>query len=78
MAEKPGTYYLPAINLINLRAQKEFVIKHTLRLHVMLNIFNLADAKTVIGVNQLTGTYFNQPTASLGGTVVRFSTRYTF
>ncbi len=27
LAEKVGTYYLPAINVINLRAQKEFVIK---------------------------------------------------
>ena len=55
VAEKAGTYYLPAINLINLRVQKEFVIKDTQRLHLMLNIFNFADAKTVTGVNQTTG-----------------------
>ena len=77
-AEKAGTYYLPAINLINIRAQKEFVIKDTLRLHVMFNVFNLTGGSTVTGVNQLTGTSFNQPTAYLGGTVVRFSTRFTF
>ena len=64
--------------MINLRVQKEFVIKDTQRLHLMFNVFNLADAKTVTGVNQTTGPCFNQPTASLGGTVVRFSTRYTF
>ena len=52
VAEKAGTYYLPAINLINIRAQKEFVIKDTLRLHLMFNVFNFADAKTVTGVNQ--------------------------
>lgn len=78
VAEKPGTYYLPAINLINIRVQKEFVIKDTQRLHLMLNVFNLADAKTVTGVNQTTGTSFNQPTTSIGGSVVRLSTRYTF
>jgi hypothetical protein len=78
VAEKPGTYYLPAINVINIRAQKEFVIKETLRLHLMLNVFNLAGAETVTGVNQTTGPSFNQPTASIAGTVVRFSTRYTF
>jgi hypothetical protein len=77
-AEKAGTYYLPALNVINLRVQKEFVIKHTLRLHVMFNVFNVTDAKTVTGVNQLTGTSFNQPTAYLSGTVVRLSTRFTF
>jgi len=78
VAEKAGTYYLPAINLINMRVQKEFVIKETQRLHLMLNVFNLAGAKTVTGVNQYTGTFFNEPTASIAGTVVRFSTRYTF
>jgi hypothetical protein len=77
-AEKAGTYYLPAINLINVRVQKEFVIKDTQRLHLMLNIFNLAGAETVTGFNQATGTFFNQPTNTLGGTVVRFSARYTF
>ena len=78
VAEKAGTYYLPAINLINIRVQKEFVIKDTQRLHLMFNVFNFADAKTVTGVNQTTGTFFNQPTANIGGTVVRFSMRYTF
>ena len=79
MAEKAGTYYLPAINVINLRVQKEFVIKDTQRLHLMLNIFNLTGAKTVTGVNQTTGRFFSQPSeANISGTVVRFSTRYTF
>jgi hypothetical protein len=78
VAEKPGRYYLPAINLIAIRVQKEFVIKDTLRLHLMLNVFNLAGAKTVTGVNQTTGTSFNQPTNSIGERVVRLSTRYTF
>ena len=55
VAEKAGTYYLPAINLINLRVQKEFVIKGSQRLQLMLNVFNFAGAKTVTGVNQTTG-----------------------
>jgi hypothetical protein len=78
MVEKPGTYYLPAIHLLNMRVQKEFVIKDTQRLHLMLNVFNFFDVKTVTGVNQTTGPYFNQPTALIGEGVVRFSTRYTF
>jgi hypothetical protein len=49
-----------------------------MRLQLMLNIFNLADAKTVIGVNQTTGRSFSQPTASISNGVVRFSTRFTF
>ena len=78
IAEKAGTYYLPDLYLLNLRVQKEFVIKNTQRLHLMMNIFNFAEAKTVTGVNQSTGFAFDQPTASISGTVVRFSTRYTF
>jgi hypothetical protein len=78
MAEKVGTYYLPSINLINLRAQKEFAIKDTQRLQLMLNIFNLTDAETVIGVFQTTGGLFRQPRTRISGTVVRFGARYTF
>jgi hypothetical protein len=77
VAEKAGTYYLPAINVLSIRVQKEFVIRQTQRLHLMLNIFNLADIRTVTGVNQLTGA-FNEPLTTTGGTVVRYSARYTF
>jgi hypothetical protein len=78
IAEKAGTYYLPAIHIINIRVQKEFVIKQTQRLHLMFNVFNFADTKTVSSVDQLTGTNFNQPLTTTGGTVVRYSLRYTF
>src|SRR5687768_2834083 len=78
MAEKAGTYYLPSINVINLRAQKEFVIKDTQRLHLMLNIFNLTGAETVTGVVQTTGRFFRQARTNISGTVVRVGTRYTF
>jgi hypothetical protein len=78
MAEKAGTYYLPSIHLINLRAQKEFVIKDAQRLHLMLNIFNLTGAETVTGVVQTTSRFFRQPRTNISGTVVRFGARYTF
>ena len=38
--------------MINIRVQKEFVIKDTQRLQLMFNMFNFADAKTVTAVNQ--------------------------
>ena len=78
MAEKVGTFYLPAINVINLRAQKEFVIKDTQRVHLMLNMFNLTNAETVTDVVETTGPFFRQPSTHIGGTVVRFGARYTF
>ena len=78
LAEKVGTFYLPAINVINLRAQKEFVIKDTQRVHVMLNIFNLTGAETVTDVVETTGPNFRRPSTNISGTVVRFGARYTF
>lgn len=78
MAEKVGTYYLPSINLINLRAQKEFSIRSSQQLHVMVNAFNLTGAKTVTGVFQSTGLLFGQARNSIGGRVFRFGARYTF
>jgi hypothetical protein len=77
VAEKAGTYYYPAINLVNIRVQKEFTIRNTQRLQLMVNLFNFFDAQTVTAVNQLTGA-FGQPLSHLGGTAVRFSTRYSF
>jgi len=78
LAENTGTYYLPAISLINLRAQKEFVVKNSQRLQVMANIFNLAGAETVTGVFQTTGRLFGQPRTNISGTVLRLGARYTF
>ena len=78
IAEKAGTYYLPALNLVNIRVQKEFVIKDTQRIQLMLNMFNFFDAKTVTAVYTLTNQSFGYPSDTLDGTVVRFSLRYTF
>ena len=78
LAEKVGTYYLPSINLMNLRAQKEFVIKDAQRLHLMVNFFNLTDAETVTDVVETTGRFFLQPQTNISGTVIRFGARYTF
>jgi hypothetical protein len=76
--ENPGTYYMPTLNVINIRAQKEFVIKDTQRFHLMVNVFNLSGAKTVNGVITATGAYFELPTTTIGERVVRFSVRYSF
>jgi hypothetical protein len=78
MAEPVGTYYLPSIHVINLRAQKEFSIKGAQRLHLMLNIFNLTDVETVTDVVETTGPLFRDPSTKISGAVVRFGARYTF
>jgi hypothetical protein len=77
-AEKIGTYYLPAINMINLRAQKEFAIGNSHRLQVMLNVFNLTGAETVTDVVITTRRDFGQSNTNITGTVLRFGARYMF
>jgi hypothetical protein len=64
--------------VINLRAQKEFVIKGAQRLQMMVNIFNLTGAGTVTDVVETTSRLFRQPSTVIGGTVFRFGARYTF
>jgi hypothetical protein len=78
VAEPIGTYYLPALNVVNLRAQKEFVIKDAHRLDLMVNFFNLTGAETVTDVVETTHRAFRQPTTTITGAVVRFGARYTF
>jgi hypothetical protein len=78
IVEKPGTYYLPSPHLVSVLAQKAFAIKDSLRLHVMFSVFNIAGNDTVTGVNTNTSQSFGYPTARMGKTVVRFSTRFTF
>ena len=44
----------------------------------MVNFFNLTGAETVTDVVETTHRAFRQPSTTIIGTVVRFSTRYTF
>jgi hypothetical protein len=78
VAEKLGTYYLPAINMVNLRAQKEFVIGNTQQLQLMVNIFNLTGAETVTDVVITTNRLFRNPQSNINGSVIRFAARYMF
>ena len=76
MAEKAWTYYLPSINVMNLRAQKEFVIKDTQRLHLMVNISIYR--RQPIGVVQSIGRFFRGSGRRQRSHRVRFGTRFTF
>jgi hypothetical protein len=78
LAEKVGTYYLPTLNVVNLRAQKEFAITDSQRLQLMVNIFNLTGAETVTDVVETTSRFFRDPSTNIDGAVVRFGARYLF
>ena len=78
IVEKPGTYYLPSPHLVSILAQKQFVIKGSLRLHTAFSVFNIVGNDTVTGVNTNTSQSFGHPHSRMGKTVVRFSSRFTF
>jgi hypothetical protein len=78
VVEKPGTYYLPSPHLVSMLVQKQFVIKGSLRLHTMISVHNLVGNNTITGVNTNTSQSFGWETSRMGGTVVRFSSRFTF
>jgi hypothetical protein len=78
VVEKPGTYYLPSPHLVSMLAQKQFVIKGSLRLHTMFSVFNIVGNDTITAVNTNTSQSFGWPQSRMGGTVVRFSSRFTF
>ena len=78
VAEKVGSYYLPSIHMINLRAQKEFAVTDGQRLQVMVNVFNLTGRKTVTDVVVTSNRRFGQPSSNITGTVLRFGARYMF
>jgi hypothetical protein len=78
LAEKIGTYYLPSIHMVNLRAQKEFVVRNSQQFQVMLNVFNLTGAETVTDVELTTNRAFGRANSNITGTVLRFGARYTF
>jgi hypothetical protein len=78
VVEKPGTYYLPSPHLVSLLAQKQFVIKGSLRLNLMFSAYNIVGNDTVTGVNTNTSLSFGWPQSRMGKTVVRFSSRFTF
>lgn len=86
--EPDGSYYLPSIHLINLRLEKSFQIGDRQKIAGMFDLFNIANANTVIGIDDLTGTTkdrngntvsrFRRATQILNPRIFRLGLRYTF
>jgi hypothetical protein len=70
--EPDGTYYRPTAHLVNLRAEKSFRITENQKITGIFDLFNIQNANTVVGIDDLTGTVRD----AKGNTVPRFG-RYT-
>ncbi|MBI4473616.1 MAG: TonB-dependent receptor [Acidobacteria bacterium] len=66
--EPTGTYFKPTVHLTNLRLQKSLRIRDTHVLEGMVDLFNIFNANTVLGVETLSSTTANR----LGISIPRF------
>jgi len=70
--EPDGAYYRPTAHLVNLRAEKSFKITESQKITSIFDLFNIQNANTVVGIDDLTGTVRD----AKGNNVPRFG-RYT-
>jgi len=86
--EPSGTYFLPMLPLQNLRVEKTFQIHENHRINGAIDIFNVINANTVLGVDSLSTTTtdrngktvprFGRATSILQPRIFRVGMRYTF
>jgi len=86
--EPNGSYFMPTVRLLNLRAEKNFRITEHQSITGMFDLFNPFNANTVIGVETLSNTVvdrngntvprFNRATTILNPMIFRLGARYRF
>jgi len=86
--EPSGAYFLPTLPLQNLRVEKTFQIHENHRINGAVDIFNVINANTILGVDSLSTTAvdrngktvprFGRATSILQPRIFRVGMRYTF
>jgi hypothetical protein len=86
--EPDGTYYRPTAHLVNLRMEKSFRITEGQKITSIFDLFNIQNASTVVGIDDLTGTVrdrnnnlvqrFGRYTQILNPRIFRIGLRYVF
>jgi hypothetical protein len=76
--EPLGSLRLPNTNVVDIRADKSFLLPNRQRLTVRVNMFNALNANTVTARTVLSGANYLRPTAILGPRILEFSTSYSF
>jgi hypothetical protein len=87
LSQPTGAYYLPTVNLMNFRIQKEFKLHDHGKLQGILDIFNVTNGSTTTSVYTTTArsstaansyALFGTPTAMLSPRAVSLGIRYAF
>ncbi|MBI4473755.1 MAG: TonB-dependent receptor [Acidobacteria bacterium] len=83
-----GTYFMPTVRILNLRIDKTFKITDNQSLEGMFDLFNIFNAATITGVEQLSNTVrnrrnelvprFGRATTITGPIIFRIGARYRF
>jgi hypothetical protein len=76
--EPIGARRLDNLNLLDLRAEKRFVVGGAHALTMRLNLYNVMNNSTVLGVQMLSGPAFNTVTAIVPPRILEWSVSYSF
>jgi hypothetical protein len=76
--EPIGTRRLPAVTVVDLRADKNFVLRGNHRATLRANVYNLLNANTVTAQNMRSGASFLLPLSVLPARIVEFGVGYSF
>jgi len=78
VGEQIGKIRLPNVNIVNLRLSRPTRIGERFNLEPIADLFNLANANTVISEVPTGGSSFRQPTNQLNPFIARFGLRFSF
>jgi hypothetical protein len=78
IGEQIGNIRLPNVNILNLRFSRPTHFHDRFTLEPIADLFNIANANTVISEVATGGSSFRQPTNQLNPFIARFALRFSF
>jgi hypothetical protein len=78
IAETIGNIRLPNVNILNVRLSRPTNIGERFKVEPIVDLFNIADANTVISEVPTGGASFEKPTNQLNPFIARFALRFSF
>ena len=76
--EPIGTQQLPDLHVLDVRAEKRFVLPSNNTVMLRVNVFNALNRGTVTGVTMRAGATFLRPTAIMPPRILELSATYRF
>jgi carboxypeptidase family protein/TonB-dependent receptor-like protein len=76
--EEFGARRLPHSNQLDVRAEKSFNLPEGRKAAVRVNVFNILNTNTILGVTRQSGPNFNKPTEIMPPRIAEFSMSFSF